>query len=93
MNIRHIDANDVNGSPRRAEEGKSYDGLADQGGQFQKCWCTNWYEVGVGILTYLKGVFMRLIFGLSESSKSKHVVKGEATVDVLGMCIYASLCL
>jgi len=34
---------------------------------------------------------MRLIFGLSESSKSKHVVKGEATVDVLGMCIYASL--
>ena len=33
---------------------------------------------------------MRLIFGLSESSKSKHVVKGEATVDVLGMCIYAS---
>ena len=41
-------------------------------------------------MTYKKGVFKRLVFGLSESSKSKHVVKGEATVDVLGMCIYAS---
>ena len=36
----------------------------------------------------MKGVFARLVFGLSESSKSKHVVKDEATVDVLGMCIY-----
>ena len=45
------------------------------------------WETGTDIL---KGVFKRLVFGLSESSKSKHVVKGEATVDVLGMCIYAS---
>jgi len=38
------------------------------------------WETGTDIL---KGVFKRLVFGLSESSKSKHVVKGEATVDVL----------
>ena len=37
-----------------------------------------------------KGVYTRLILGLSESSKFQTIVKDEATVDVLGMCLYTS---
>ena len=44
------------------------------------------------VTTYKKGVFMRLVFDTSELRKLLSLVMDEATVDVLGMCLYASLC-